>query len=86
MSSITDIKRKILELAAGQFQELCDTLLAKHGYGTLHGLGMQAGTGNTTKGNPDSYFRQANGKYVFVAYTTQQKSLFSKLKETLISV
>lgn len=83
MSSITDIKRKILELAAGQFQELCDTLLAKHGYGTLHGLGMQAGTGNTTKGNPDSYFRQANGKYVFVAYTTQQKSLFSKLKEDI---
>ena len=52
MASITDIKVKILELAAAPFQEFCDTLLSKMGYGTIHGLGMKAGTGNTTIGNP----------------------------------
>lgn len=57
MASITDIKVKILELAAAPFQEFCDTLLSKMGYGTIHGLGMKAGTGNTTIGNPDTYFR-----------------------------
>ena len=62
MASITDIKVKILELAAAPFQEFCDTLLSKMGYGTIHGLGMKAGTGNTTIGNPDTYFRSDSGK------------------------
>ena len=67
MASITEIKRRILELGAGQFQEFCDTLLHKMGYGVVHGYGMQPGTVNTTKGNPDTYFRTPDGKYVFVA-------------------
>lgn len=83
MASITDIKVKILELAAAPFQEFCDTLLSKMGYGTIHGLGMKAGTGNTTIGNPDTYFRKENGKYVFVAYTIQKASIYSKLKEDI---
>lgn len=83
MATITDIKRRIKELAPGPFQEFCDTLISKNGYGIVHGLGMQAGTGNTTKGNPDTYFRKANGKYVFVAYTIQQTSIYSKLKEDI---
>ena len=55
MSNITDIKRRILELAPAPFQEFCDTLISKQGYGIVHGLGMQSGTGNTTK---DVYKRQ----------------------------
>lgn len=35
MASITEIKRRILELGAGQFQEFCDTLLHKMGYGII---------------------------------------------------
>ncbi len=83
MSNITDIKRKILELAPAPFQEFCDTLISKQGYGVVHGFGMKSGTGNTTTGNPDTYFRKENGKYVFVAYTIQQTSIFSKLKEDI---
>lgn len=83
MASITDIKRRILELAPAPFQEFCDTLLVKKGYGAVHGYGMKAGSGNTTSGNPDTYFRKDNGKYIFVAYTIQQSSIYSKLKEDI---
>lgn len=83
MPSITDIKRRILELAPASFQEFCDTLISKQGYGAVHGFGMKAGTGNTTIGNPDTYFRKENGKYVFVVYTIQQTNIFSKIKEDI---
>lgn len=84
MATITDIKRRIQELAPAQFQELCDTLISKNGYGAVHGYGMKAGSGNTTIGNPDTYFRKKNGKYVFVVYSIQQTNIFSKLKEDII--
>lgn len=81
MSSITDIKRRIIELGPAEFQEFCDTFLSKKGCGNVHGYGMKAGTGKTTKGNPDTYFRKENGKYVFVAYTMQDQGIYSKIKE-----
>lgn len=83
MPNVTDIKRRILELAPAQFQEFCDTLISKQGYGKVHGYGMKAGSGNTTIGNPDTYFRKENGKYVLVAYTIQQSGIFSKLKDDI---
>lgn len=84
MATIKEIKRKILELSPASFQELGDELLKKHRRGILHSLGIQPGTGNTTKGTPDSYFRQENGKYVLVEYTTQQKGLFQKLRQDIV--
>lgn len=83
MADLTDIKRRIYELAPAQFQELCDTLLSKMGYMAVHGYGMKAGTGNTTIGNPDTYFRNKDGKYVMVAYTIQQANIYSKIKEDI---
>ena len=83
MPIITDIKRRILELAPASFQEFCDTLISKQGYGVVHGYGMKAGTGNTTIGNPDTYFRKENEKYVFVVYTIQQTNIYTKLKEDI---
>jgi len=70
-------------MAPAPFQEFCDTLLHKKGYGIVHGYGMMAGSGKTTIGNPDTYFRKENGKYVFVAYTTQVESIYSKLKDDI---
>lgn len=49
----------------------------------MHGYGVKAGTGKTTKGNPDTYFRKENGKYVFVAYTMQDQGIYSKIKEDI---
>jgi hypothetical protein len=64
MASITDIKRRILELAPAQFQEFCEEVGNKNGYGLVLHYGMDPGSGNTTKGNPDIYFRKENGKYL----------------------
>ena len=84
MSKITEIERKIQMLGAGEFQKLCDTFLSKKDmYGTILGLGMRTGTLKTTTGNPDTYFVRETGKYVFVAYTTQQASIYNKLKEDI---
>ena len=43
----------------------------------------KAGTMKTTKGNPDTYFKSKNGKYIFVAYTTQKDNLFEKAKDDI---
>ena len=39
---------------------------------------MKRGTLKTTIGNPDTYFRKENGKYICVAYTAQQSDIFKK--------
>lgn len=83
MATITDIKKRISELSPANFQEFCDTLISKRGAGFLHGYGMKSGTGNTTPGNPDSYFRTEDGKYIFLAYTIQQSNIYSKLREDI---
>lgn len=83
MNNIRDIKRRIDELAPSDFEEFCNKLLSKHGYGTIHGYGMKAGTGKTTRGNPDAYIRTKNGKYLFVVYTTQKNYLYKKIKEDI---
>ena len=83
MSTLTDIKRKICELEGGAFQELCDALLSRRGYEGIHAYGMQSGTMKTTIGNPDTYYKNSAGKYIFVAYTTQKERLFNKAKEDI---
>lgn len=83
MPSITDVKRRIIELSPAGFQEFCDSFLHKKGYGNVHGYGMKAGTEKTTIGNPDTYFRKDNGKYTFVAYTMQETGIYVKLKEDI---
>ena len=70
------IKNLILStLEGGGFQDLCDALLCAEGYKDIFSLGMKAGTLKATTGNPDTYFRSESGKYIFVAYTTEQTSI-----------
>ena len=84
MSKVTEIENKIIQLGQGEFQKFCDTFLSKKSeYGKICGLGMKSGTVKTTTGNPDTYFVRDNGKYVFVAYTTQQNSIYQKLREDI---
>lgn len=83
MATIESIKQKILQLDAGSFQNLCDCYLSKVGYPNIVSLGGQAGTRKTTLGTPDTYFSTADGKYIFVEYTTQKKNLFSKIMDDL---
>lgn len=85
MAKITAIKAAIInQLGPAEFQEFCDTLLSQMDkYGKIHELGMKSGTLKTTIGNPDTYFRKDNGKYVFVVYTTQQNNIYNKIKEDI---
>lgn len=84
MSKLTDIKDKIKQLEGGAFQELCDQYLTRKGYDGIFELGMKSGTMKTTTGNPDTYFKSKSGKYIFVAYTTQQASINAKIEEDIM--
>lgn len=53
------------------------------GYEDIFSLGMKAGTLKTTIGNPDTYFRTKSGKYIFVAYTTEQTNIYKKIEEDI---
>ena len=78
------IKSSILStLEGGGFQDLCDTFLCAEGYEDIFSLGMKAGTLKTTIGNPDTYFRTKSGKYIFVAYTTEQTNTYKKIEEDI---
>lgn len=83
MSNIESVKQKILQLDAGSFQNLCDAYLCKIGYPNIVSLGGEAGTRKTTFGTPDTYFYTADGKYIFVEYTTKKAGLAAKIEEDL---
>lgn len=83
MGKIESIKQKILQLDPGTFQNLCDAYLSIIGYPNIVSLGAEAGTRKTTRGTPDTYFIALDGKYVFVEYTTQQTSLYTKIKSDI---
>ncbi len=83
MATITSIKQRISQLDAGSFQILCDAYLSREGYHNIVALGTMAGSQKTTKGTPDTYFCENNGKYVLVEYTTKQTGLDIKIREDL---
>lgn len=83
MSTLVSIKNRINQLEGGAFQNLCDAYLYCCGYGSGYSLGMKTGTDKTAKGNPDTYFLAADGKYVFVMYTVQQTNFVDKAKEDI---
>lgn len=83
MAVIDEIKQRILQLGPGSFQAMCDQYLSQIGYPNIVSLGTQAGTQKTTRGTPDTYFFDCNGKYVFVEYTTQQSGLTDKIKSDI---
>ena len=78
MSKQTDIKYRIDQMDGGEFQNLCDGYLTCRGYTAQYALGMKAGTNKTAKGNPDTYFIDADGKYIFAMYTTQKDDFVNK--------
>lgn len=83
MASLTDIEYRIDQLDGGTFQKFCDTYLSLKGYKNQYSLGMHTGTNKTAKGNPDTYFKDKNDKYIFVMYTTQKSDIEKKLLEDI---
>lgn len=83
MATITTIKERIISLDSAGFQILCDDYLSRIGYPNLVALGTMAGARRTTKGTPDTYFCEKNGKYVFAEYTVQRDALVKKIKSDI---
>lgn len=86
MSKLNDIQSAILQLEGGRYQKMMDCYLyRKYGFSNITSLGSETGTDKPTKGTPDAYVRNANGKYVFIMYGTVKAEPYSKIREDVLS-
>lgn len=83
MATLEIIKQRIVALSPGKFQNMCDAYLNEKGYKNIVSLGSKPGTEKSTKGTPDTYCLDSDGKYIFVEYTTQQDNLYNKIQSDL---
>ena len=86
MSKINIIQNAIKELEGGSFQKLFDTYLyKKYKFTNIQTLGVQDGTNKTTKGTPDSFVIEDDGKYILIMYGTVGTEAFGKMKKDILS-
>ncbi len=86
MSKINIIQNAIKELEGGSFQKLFDAYLyKKYKFKNIQTLGVQDGTNKTTKGTPDSFVVEDDGKYVLIMYGTVGTEAFGKMKKDILS-
>lgn len=86
MGKINAIQNAIKELEGGSFQKLFDAYLyKKYKFNNIETLGVQDGTNKTTKGTPDSFVVDEDGKYILIMYGTVGKDAFVKIKEDILS-
>ena len=79
MSKINIIQNAIKELEGGSFQKLFDAYLyKKYKFTNIQTLGVQDGTNKTTKGTPDSFVVEDDGKYILIMYGTVGTEAFGK--------
>ena len=86
MSNINLIQSKILELEGGAFQKLFDEYLyKKYRFKNIQTLGVQTGTNKTTKGIPDSYVLDDDGKYILINYGSVSAQPARKIRDDILS-
>ncbi|MFQ8704770.1 MAG: hypothetical protein ACLR9T_01800 [Thomasclavelia sp.] len=86
MSKINTIQNAIKELEGGSFQKLFDAYLyKKYKFTNIQTLGVQDGTNKTTKGTPDSFVVEDDGKYILIMYGTVGTEAFGKMKKDILS-
>ena len=86
MGKINVIQNAIRELEGGSFQKLFDAYLyKKYKFTNIQTLGVQDGTNKTTKGTPDSFVVEDDGKYVLIMYGTVETEAFGKMKKDILS-
>jgi hypothetical protein len=83
MSKLTQIENELRALDGAKFQQLCDLYLHRRGYEGINPLGRVVGADKVSRGTPDTWIPQPNGKYVFAEYTTQREGVFEKLRRDL---
>lgn len=81
MGNIQSIQNALIAINETVFQDLCDSFLVSinRDYTAFARTGSQVGKQKTRKGTPDSFFRQRNGKFVFIEYSTNVTSGVAKL-------
>lgn len=80
MPRMETIKQKLKEMEPGAFQNMCNAILSKEGYGPIVAYGSQAGTQKTTPGTPDAYFVTKDQRYIFAEYTTAADAIARKIR------
>lgn len=86
MSRINAIQKAILELDGGSFQKLIDGYLyKKYKFDNIHPLGSQTATNKVTKGTPDSFVENKDGKYTLIMYGAVETIPFQKIKQDILS-
>lgn len=86
MSYINEIQNAINKLEGGAFQSLFDEyLFKKYKFNNIQTLGVQTGTHKTTKGTPDSYVENEDGKYILINYGTVTQNPVRKIKDDIES-
>ena len=83
MSKLTQIQTELKSIGAAEFQQLCDALLDRKGFGILNPIGTIIGANKVDTGTPDTLIALPDGSYVFAEYTTQQDRLYKKFKDDL---
>lgn len=91
MSKLTEIENALMRIEPTAFQQFGDEYLyfAESGFPDIQRFGTQKGKMKSKKGHPDSYYRTADGMYVFIEYTTLKKDrtgerLLAKVKQDLL--
>ena len=91
MSKLTEVEAALIRIEPTKFQQFGDDYLyyAEAGSPDIQRFGTQKGKMKSKKGHPDSYYWAAEGKYVFIEYTTQARdpsgeAFLEKIKRDLI--
>lgn len=86
MSKVLDIQNKILQLSGGEFERLFDAYVyKKYSFSNIQTLGVQTGTNKTTKGTPDSYVLNDDGKYILITCGSVTHNAVNKIKSDIIA-
>jgi len=87
MNKINEIQSAILELDGGSYQKMMDAYFyKKYKFDNIQTLGSQTATNKVTKGIPDSYIEDGNGKYIFIMYGSVESRPYTKIKDDILSI
>ena len=86
MSKVSHIQSEIIKLEGGAFQRLFDEYLyKKYKFKNIQTLGVQTGTNKPTKGIPDSFVLDDDGKYILINYGNVTSKPAKKIKKDILS-
>ena len=84
MSTINTIQNEIMQLSGGEFEKLFDAYLyKKYKFTNIQTLGVQTGTNKPTKGTPDSYVINDDGKYILITCGSVKDNSINKIKKDI---